>query len=125
MNAEKILSLAASAMQDRAKARDRATERSMARAVRAFNALFGDAIAARGGRLSEVEGWRFMEILKLARGEGADEFVDGAAYAALAGEAATQDDPEHAVAYIGDARDAEAHRTWLDGSAVRGERNSG
>jgi len=57
----------------------------MARAVRAFNAL-------EGTELTESQGWKFMQVLKLARSaHGAlnlDDYVDGAAYAGLAGEAA-------------------------------------
>jgi hypothetical protein len=62
-------------------------ERSMGKAVAVFNALTGKS-------LSEVDGWQFMEVLKMVRSrQGAfreDNFVDGAAYAALAGEAAGQ-----------------------------------
>ena len=71
--------------------RDRATkydkpqgERSMKRTVAMFNALTGHW-------LTEVDGWQFMECLKAVRSrEGeprADDFEDGVAYAALAGEA--------------------------------------
>lgn len=68
-------------------------ERSMAATVAAFNAL-------EGANLSEAQGWRFMQILKLARAaaserngvHNADDYTDGAAYAALANEAA-----EHAA----------------------------
>lgn len=82
--ASDILEAARFCMAQRAHERDRPNgERSMARTVAAFNALTGH-------RLTEVEGWRFMELLKIARGDGADEFVDGCAYAALAGEAAAR-----------------------------------
>ena len=65
----------------------------MAATVAAFNAL-------EGTRLSEAQGWRFMQALKLARAaaserngtHNADDYLDGAAYAALANEAA-----EHAA----------------------------
>lgn len=88
MNAQDILAAAAATIQQRGAERDRPEgERSMGRAVRAFNALFSEEIAANGGLLSETHGWRFMEVLKLARGARLDEFVDGAAYVALAGEA--------------------------------------
>lgn len=60
-------------------------ERSMAKTVAAFNAIHGLG-------MTEVQGWQFMELLKIVRSSQgkfkADNFVDGAAYAALAGEAA-------------------------------------
>jgi hypothetical protein len=63
-------------------------ERSMGKTVVAFNALTGH-------NLTEQQGWQFMELLKIARSNQgkyrADCFVDGAAYAALAGEAAARD----------------------------------
>ncbi|WP_219909548.1 DUF6378 domain-containing protein [Chromobacterium haemolyticum] len=83
-----ILKTAAQTMKERAASRDRVEvgERSMKRAVEAFNALTGAA-------LSEVQGWQFMAVLKLARANGGkfhlDDYVDGAAYMALAGEAAS------------------------------------
>lgn len=86
VSAAGILSAAAAEMQDRAVTYDKPEgERSMAATVNAFN-------AATGHSLTETQGWQFMEILKLVRSnQGAhrlDSFVDGAAYAALAGEAA-------------------------------------
>jgi len=85
-NAPKILRAAAQTMDDRAALRDCPDgERSMARCVAAFNAITGH-------ELTEVEGWHFMSILKLARatagGHHLDDHTDHAAYAALAGEAA-------------------------------------
>lgn len=64
-------------------------ERSMARTVAAFNALTGRD-------LSEREGWLFMQILKASRAIASaancryneDDYLDGAAYVALASEAA-------------------------------------
>lgn len=64
-------------------------ERSMAATVAAFNAL-------EGASLSEAQGWRFMQLLKLARAAtserngvfNGDDYVDGAAYGALGHEAA-------------------------------------
>lgn len=83
-SAAEILRIAADIIEERGKQRDKPNgERSMARAVAAFNAL-------RGHNLTEVDGWRFMEILKIARGDDFDSFCDGAAYAALAGEAALE-----------------------------------
>lgn len=73
-------------MRDRAVQRDSdAGERSMARAVAAFN-------AQEGTNLTEAQGWRFMIQLKYARAVNgvfvADDYEDLAAYAGLAGEAA-------------------------------------
>lgn len=57
----------------------------MKRAVDAFNALTGH-------KLTEREGWLFMVALKAARATAGahnpDDYEDGAAYFALAGEAA-------------------------------------
>lgn len=73
-------------MRDRAVQRDSDEgERSMARAVAAFN-------AQEGTNLTEAQGWRFMIQLKYARAVNgvfvADDYEDMAAYAGLAGEAA-------------------------------------
>ena len=55
--------------------------------VAAFNAMFGH-------QLTVEQGWHFMVLLKMARsraGKGnADDYEDGAAYMALAGEEALQ-----------------------------------
>ena len=82
--ASTILQNAAAAMLDRAASRDTPKgERSMGRCVKAFNAMFGT-------ELTETQGWQFMELLKMARSVGGefrlDDFTDGVAYAALAGE---------------------------------------
>ena len=79
-----ILQNAAAEMRDRAASRDTPEgERSMGRCVKAFNAMFGT-------ELTETQGWQFMELLKMARSVGGefrlDDFTDGVAYAALAGE---------------------------------------
>lgn len=81
-----LLGGAATALKDRARTRDAADgERSMAKTVAAFNAVFGTD-------LSEEQGWQFMVILKMVRGSQgeaiADDYTDEAGYAALAGEAA-------------------------------------
>lgn len=86
--AANMLHDAAEAISDRAAERDRPQgERSMAGCVAAFNALSGHT-------LSEREGWVFMALLKLSRAQGGalreDDYIDGAAYMALAGEAAIQ-----------------------------------
>lgn len=70
---------------DRAAERDTEAERSMCSAVNAFNALYET-------NLTEEQGWMFMVFLKAARAKGGrvrvDDYVDGSAYFALAGEAA-------------------------------------
>lgn len=83
-----ILRKGAQHIEDRAASRDMPEgERSMARCVKAFNAMFGKD-------LTEVQGWQFMELLKMARSAAGDhnpdDFEDGTAYAALAGEAAAR-----------------------------------
>jgi len=84
--AHEFLERGVSHMCDRAVQRDsEAGERSMARAVAAFN-------AQEGTNLTEAQGWRFMIQLKYARAVNgvfvADDYEDMAAYAGLAGEAA-------------------------------------
>lgn len=86
MKAEDTLAHASEAICDRAKQRDKPSgERSMLSAVNAFNGLTGHNI-------SEREGWIFMVMLKAARAQNgvfrADDYVDGSAYFALAGECA-------------------------------------
>lgn len=84
MKAPDILKAAAGHMEDRAASRDVGAERSMARTVAAFNALTGH-------ELTERDGWMFMVALKAARACTTpaglrDDYEDGAAYFALAGE---------------------------------------
>lgn len=84
MNAPDILIAAADCIGERAEQRDQNDgERSMRKAVATFNQLTGH-------NLSEREGWVFMAVLKLARAQAGrhvlDDYVDGAAYIALAGE---------------------------------------
>lgn len=79
-----ILRQAAQTIDDRAAERDQEQERSMGRTVISFNALTGH-------QLSERDGWLFMAALKMARActtdtGNPDDYVDGAAYFALAGE---------------------------------------
>ena len=63
-------------------------ERSMADCVNAFNALFHT-------ELTEQQGWMFMVLLKASRAKAGsfikDDYEDGAAYFALAGEAASKE----------------------------------
>jgi len=86
-SATTILREAAQAIEDRAVARDMQAERSMARTVAAFNALTGHA-------LTERDGWLFMVTLKAARAtagaHNGDDYTDGSAYFALAGECAAK-----------------------------------
>ena len=65
---------------------DKQEERSMGKTVAAFNALTGHT-------LTEEQGWLFMVTLKMARAQQGyykdDNYLDGTAYFALAGEAAS------------------------------------
>jgi len=88
INAANILTYAQDEMQDRSKTYDKPEgERSMAATVKAFGAITGVA-------MTEQQGWQFMEVLKMVRSNQGryklDSFIDGAAYAALAGEAAAR-----------------------------------
>ena len=85
-SAPDLLNQAAEAIGDRAAQRDMPQgERSMARTVAAFNALTGHDI-------TERDGWLFMAALKASRATAGalrlDDYIDGAAYMALAGECA-------------------------------------
>ena len=76
-------------MKDRAATYDKPQgERSMGATVEAFKAVTGH-------HLTEEQGWLFMSLLKAVRsqqgGYRADSYEDGAAYFALAGEAAARD----------------------------------
>ena len=84
MKAPEILKAAADHIAQRAASRDLPKgERSMARTCTAFNALTGH-------KISTHDGWLFMVILKMARATAGahnpDDYQDGAAYFALAGE---------------------------------------
>ena len=83
-----ILNEAANCIGNRASERDTDAERSMAATVRAFNGMFGT-------ELTEEQGWHFMTLLKMSRAKGGeyrrDDYVDGAAYFALAGECREND----------------------------------
>lgn len=87
--AHEILQAAQKHMQDRASTYDKPEgERSMSATVEAFGAITGVT-------LTEEQGWLFMAVLKAVRsqqgGYRADSYEDGAAYFALAGEAAYVD----------------------------------
>jgi hypothetical protein len=88
-DAASILQQAKDCLVNRGVERDKPNgERSMKSTVEAFNALTGYS-------LSESAGWLFMLCLKAARAEGgcfkADDYIDGAAYFALYGEAAAKE----------------------------------
>lgn len=87
--AAEILEAGAGHMKDRAKTYDNPEgERSMEKCVAMFNALSGH-------KLTAEQGWHFMTCLKMVRcqqgGYRADNYEDGAAYFALAGEQAEKD----------------------------------
>jgi hypothetical protein len=88
--AHTLLLEAASVLQERGKERDQpGGERSMCKAVQIFNAIHPEI------GLTEVQGWRFMQCLKLARevqgGFKEDDYLDGVGYAALKAECALAD----------------------------------
>ena len=89
MSAADILNAALGHMQDRAATYDKPEgERSMGATVDAFTAVTGVF-------MTEEQGWLFMALLKAVRSQQgayrADSYEDGAAYFALAGEAAARD----------------------------------
>lgn len=82
--ADQFLIEAAEVLQQRAALRDKPDgERSMARAVHAYNTLAGTT-------MTEMDGWIFMCVLKMARATAGsphiDDAVDLAGYAALLAE---------------------------------------
>lgn len=81
--AQSILQQAEAMIAERGKRRDNGQERSMQRIVKTFEALTDH-------KMTEVEGWLFMVVLKLCRertGSDIDNWIDGAAYMGLAAEA--------------------------------------
>jgi hypothetical protein len=96
MNAHDILQAAAGHMNDRAATYDKPKgERSMSATVAAFKAVSGIS-------MTEEQGWLFMALLKAVRSQQgayrADSYEDGAAYFALAGEAAYGNRGEPSIA---------------------------
>ena len=88
-NAANILTAALGHMRERASTYDKPEgERSMGATVDAFHAVTGVS-------MTEEQGWLFMALLKAVRSQQgayrADSYEDGAAYFALAGEAAVRD----------------------------------
>lgn len=88
-----LLRMAADTIDQRGQERDNGEggERSMAATVAAFNAI-------EGTDLTERQGWAFMQALKMVRAASTarngrynqDDYVDGAAYAALGAECASK-----------------------------------
>jgi len=107
MKAPDILAKAEGHMRDRAATYDKPEgERSMTRAVAAFNAIHGTS-------LTVAQGWHFMAVLKQVRlftrpGYDADSCEDLVAYAALMGEEMSSEPalptvdalPEENVVYV-------------------------
>lgn len=91
VKAESLLETASTVVRDRVCVRDADGQRTMRKTVIAFNTLHGTD-------LTESQGWQFMEILKIARSSQGefciDDYLDGAGYAALAGEAAASEDAD-------------------------------
>lgn len=89
VKADELLAVCGENIRDRVAVRDAAGARTMRKTVAAFNALHGTD-------LTESQGWQFMEVLKIARssqgGHCLDDYIDGAGYAALAGEAAAAEE---------------------------------
>ena len=87
--AASILQDALAAMSERGQSYDTTgdgKERSMAKVVQMFNTLTGSS-------MTTEQGWDFMILLKLTRasqGYKHDNYIDGAAYFGLAGEAASE-----------------------------------
>lgn len=87
--APEFLNAAMQHMEDRAKTYDKPQgERSMEAIVKAF-------LAVTGVEMTTEQGWLFMAILKMVRSQQGqlklDNYEDGAAYMALAGETAAED----------------------------------
>lgn len=86
-SAADYLQQAIDTINQRAASRDTNTERSMQRCVDSFNSMTGH-------NLSVVEGWMFMEFLKMSRSISGsyneDDYIDGVAYSALKAEAANE-----------------------------------
>lgn len=91
MKAPEILEAAAGHLKDRAATYDNTGEgeRSMARTIATYNALTNSSMTVE-------QGWLFMVCLKMVRtqqgGYRGDNYEDGAAYFALAGEEAALQD---------------------------------
>ena len=89
LKAPAILKKAADLLEERGKDYDNGEERSMFRAVGAFNSVTGL-------KLTETQGWLLMQCVKLVRQQNAkgfhrDSYEDDVAYAALKAEAAARE----------------------------------
>lgn len=86
-----LLEKAAATMRERSAERDVDKERAITKAVALFNAQFGTS-------MTEYQGWMFMVHLKLSRAEGGnfreDDYIDAAAYIALAAECRGDGEPK-------------------------------
>ena len=119
MKAPDILAKAESHMRDRAATYDKPEgERSMARAVAAFNAIHGTD-------LTVAQGWHFMAVLKQVRlftrpGYDADSLEDLTAYCALLGEEMSSEPaiPTVAERTQEDTPPEETGRPWQVGDLV-------
>lgn len=87
-----ILRDAGDCIHARAIIRDDGSVRTMGRTVNIFNGLINNDL------LSEAQGWLFMACVKLSRSQQGefhlDDYVDAAAYVALAGEAAAKENEQ-------------------------------
>jgi hypothetical protein len=93
MTAPEILQMASHSIAERARQRDHETgERSISRAVAMLNELRTPVTPGKQEYMTDREGWIFMALLKLSRAQGGahhiDDYLDAAAYIALAGECA-------------------------------------
>jgi len=83
-----MLREAADTIEQRASERDVEKEKTMRDTINAFNAMYHT-------ELTEEQGWMFMVLLKMRRARGGsynrDDYIDGAAYFALAAEGAIDD----------------------------------
>jgi hypothetical protein len=92
-----LLDASKATLSERAVDRDETDERAMAQTVTIFNTLYGH-------KLTEVEGWMFMTILKMVRGTkgpfNLDDYLDQVNYTALACEAAQTTGPAFLSALV-------------------------
>lgn len=120
MSAHDILQAAAGHMKDRAATYDKPEgERSMGAIVGAFKTVTGHA-------LTEEQGWLFMALLKAVRsqqgGYRADSYEDGAAYFALAGEAAARDRKKPIIRELYSDADQERAKAMIAAAWEEGEK---
>jgi len=84
-----ILKQASDAICERSITRDNGEDKSMLKTLKVFSELVGHEV------MTESEGWLFMACVKLGRSQQGkfhlDDYIDAAAYVALAGEAAAKE----------------------------------